>query len=379
MTEIRWYVTWLAILVSVPLVSEAPASEPDRESPTAPVRDAAHLGFRLSLEGDPPASGSRFGSSTRADVRDEPLTTVTLDDVISSSKLRLDPARLSLDLDDMRLGALGPFQDAPSPGPSADAPAQAGGQSDLAAAAQNPIANTISVPFENSLYFSGGEDDETTYVLNFQPVIPVKLNEDWNLISRPIVPIMYLPGAVSGLPGIGGQPVGFDDTFGLGDINYTGFLSPANSGKFIWGAGPSITFPTATDDVLGSGKWSAGPSFVGLTIQKPILAGVLLRHLWSFAGDSDRRSVNQSLIQPFLNYNLDDGWYLITAPVITADWAADSSSDRWTVPLGGGVGKLMRWGDQPVNMNVQLYYNAERPSTASDWQIKFTFQLLFPK
>jgi len=297
-------------------------------------------------------------------------------------------ARVELDFDvaafdDVRFGMLSSRQDETAvieaeASAEANAPA-GGGQTDLAAAAQNPIANTISVPFENNLYFHGGEDDGTTYVLNFQPVIPIKLNDDWNLINRPIIPLMYLPGAVAGLPEIGGMPVGFDDTFGLGDINYTAFLSPSNSGKFIWGAGPSITFPTATDDVLGSGRWSAGPSFVGLTIQKPILAGVLLRQLWSFAGDSDRRSVNQTLIQPFLNYNLDDGWYLITAPVITANWLSESSDDRWTVPLGGGVGKLFKLGDQPINMNVQVYYNVERPENASDWQLKFTIQLLFPK
>jgi hypothetical protein len=257
------------------------------------------------------------------------------------------------------------------------APGGGGGGGDLAAMAQNPIANTISVPFENTLFFHSGADNETTYVLNFQPVIPVKLSDKWNLISRPIVPIMYVPGVVDGLPDIGGQPQGFNSAFGLGDINYTGFFSPSDSGKVVWGVGPSITFPTATDDVLGSGKWSAGPSFVGLVIHKPILAGVLLRHLWSFAGESDRRRVSQTLIQPFLNYNLNDGWYLMTSPVITADWAG-KSSDRWTVPLGGGVGRLMHFGEQPVNMNLQLYYSVARPTNGSDWQLKFNFQLLFP-
>ena len=118
---------------------------------------------------------------------------------------------------------------------------------------------------------------------------------------------------------------------------------------------------------------------IRLTDDEPFLPGLRGQvEPYSLDG-SDRLSVNQSLIQPFLNYNLDDGWYLITAPVITADWAAERSSDQWTVPLGGGFGKLMQWGDQAVNMNLQLYYNVERPTNASDWQIKFTFQLLFPK
>ena len=262
---------------------------------------------------------------------------------------------LELDLSDpaiFRLGMFSAVQDETAAIELSEEPPASSGQPDLSAAAQNPIANTISVPFENSFFFHSGADDETTFVLNFQPVIPVALGDDWNLINRPIVPLLYVPGAVDGLPEIGGQPQGFNDAFGLGDINYTAFFSPAKADKLIWGAGPSLTFPTATDDVLGSGKWSAGPSFVGLTIQKPIVGGVLLRHLWSFAGDSNRRSVNQSLIQPFVNYNLDDGWYLITSPIITLDWQAHSSSDRWAVPLGGGFGKLMRFGDQPAPRKI---------------------------
>ena len=327
-----------------------------------------HLALNIGDSGfDDTASGGR-SDAARGEFRHEPV----------------EAARWGLELDlaaagAARLGMFSSIQDETAAVELSEAAPANGGTPDLAAAAQNPIANTISVPFENNLFFHGGADDETTYVLNFQPVIPIKLSDDWNLINRPIIPIMYVPGAVDGLPGIGGQPGGFNSAFGLGDINYTGFFSPSKADTFIWGVGPSITFPTATDDVLGSGKWSAGPSFVGLTIQKPILAGVLLTHLWSFAGDSDRRSVNQSMIQPFLNYNLDDGWYLITSPIITVDWAAQSSSDRWTVPLGGGFGKLMRWGDQAVNMNLQLYYSVERPANASDWQLKFTFQLLFPK
>jgi hypothetical protein len=253
-----------------------------------------------------------------------------------------------------------------------------GGGGDLAAAAQNPIATTISVPFENSFFFNTGEDKETTYSLLFQPVIPVDIGGGINWISRPIVPLIYVPGAVLGVPEIPGQPIGFDDSFGLGDINYTAFFSPQSDTKPIWGFGPSITIPTATDDVRGSGKWSAGPSLVMLVIEKPVLGGVLLRHLWSFAGDEDRDNVSQTLIQPFGNYNLEGGWYFVTAPAITANWNLPQR-DRWTVPLGVGFGKLFKIGSQPVNVNVQPYYNVVRPRGAADWQLKFTIQLLFPK
>jgi hypothetical protein len=261
----------------------------------------------------------------------------------------------------------------------ASAQQSASGAPDLAAAAQNPIASTMRFPLESSFLFDSGEDKETSYVGNFQPVLPMSISENWNLISRPIVPIMYLPGFVAGLPSNPGTPEGFDDTFGLGDINYSAFLSPKKSEGLIWGAGPSITVPSATDDVLGSGKWSIGPSVVALAIRKPWLGGVLLRQLWSFAGDSDRKDVNNTLIQPFLNYNLDGGWYLMTSPVFTANWST-SSGERWTVPLGGGVGKILKLGGkQPANMSLQAYYNVEKPTDAAQWQLQFTFMLMFPR
>jgi hypothetical protein len=131
--------------------------------------------------------------------------------------------------------------------------------------------------------------------------------------------------------------------------------SLVKSGEFIWGAGPSITVPTATDDVLGSGKSSAGPSVVVLKIQKSFFGGMLVRHLWSFTGESDRQDVNQTLIQPFLNYNIADGWYLMTSPIYTSNWSA-SSGERWQAPIGGGCGKLMKVGDQPINLSMHGYY-----------------------
>jgi len=146
----------------------------------------------------------------------------------------------------------------------------------------------------------------------------------------------------------------------------------------IWGIGPSITFPTATDKKLGSEKWSAGPAAVVLITPKPWVAGVLARQLWSFAGDSDREDVSQFLLQPFVNYNLDDGWYLVSAPIVTANWEADSD-DRWVVPVGGGFGKLFRIGAQPVNVNLQGYHYVEAPSQGPDWSMRFQIQFLFPK
>ena len=248
------------------------------------------------------------------------------------------------------------------------------GGGDLRAAVQNPISSLISLPFKFT--FDYGADNGEASFLNIQPVLPVTVG-DWNLVNRIIAPLIDTPGQVTGIPGIP-NPVRGNGATGLGDINYSLFFSPVKYDKWIWGAGPSITFPSATDDQLGSGKWSAGPSAVALTLPKWGAMGMLVRQLWSFAGDSDRRSVSQLLIEPFVNYNLDNGWFLITDMVMTANWTADFDN-RWTVPLGGGIGRVFKVGNQPINSRLEAYYNLVRPGGAPDWQISFTWQFLFPK
>ncbi len=252
--------------------------------------------------------------------------------------------------------------------------------SELAKAAQNPVADMISLPLQNNTFFGIKNADDPANVLNVQPVIPANITEDWLVISRVIAPIIYLPSFSEGaqLPESDEPTPSVDDEFGLGDINYTGFLSPANAGPIIWGVGPSINLPTATDDTLGSEKWSAGPSAVVLATPNPWVLGTLVRQLWSFAGESDRDNVNQTLIQPFVNYNLPDGWYLTSSPIITANWEEDSG-DRWTVPVGGGFGKIFRIGSQPMNFSTQAFYHAESPEFGPDWSLRVQLQFLFPR
>jgi hypothetical protein len=254
-------------------------------------------------------------------------------------------------------------------------PAKAQDQ-DLAKASQNPVADLISLPLQNNTLFGVGPTDDTANVLNIQPVIPLNFG-DWNVINRTIVPVIYMPDITAGLESL---PSGVEggSAFGLGDINHTSFLSPASPGRVIWGLGPSITLPSATDDMLGSEKWSAGPSAVALTMPGRWVIGGLARHLWSFAGDDDRQEVNQTLIQPFVNYNLDDGWYLVSAPIITANWSA-SSGNRWLVPIGGGGGRVFTIGKQPINAGLQGYYNVERPEFGAEWSLRFQVTFLFPK
>ena len=245
----------------------------------------------------------------------------------------------------------------------------------MAKAVQNPIGSLISVPIETTFDF-GAPDGEATFV-SIQPVIPIRWG-DINLINRTIIPLIDAPGPLIGVPGIP-NPIQGDGATGLGDINHSVFFSPAKAGDFIYGIGPSISFPTASDPLLGSEKWSLGPTAVILTQPKPWSLGVLARNIWSVGGASDRADVNQFLLQPFVTYNLDDGWYLTSNPVLTANWNADSSGERWNIPLGGGFGKLHKFGNQPVNLRLESYYNVRKPTGAADWNLRFTVQFLFPK
>lgn len=245
--------------------------------------------------------------------------------------------------------------------------AQGADQAALAKAAQNPVANLISLPFQNNTALGWGAFDRTQNVLNIQPVIPFKLSPNVNLITRTIVPIISQPDVASATGG----------TFGLGDINATAFLSPANPGRLIWGVGPVVSLRTATDDALGTGKWGIGPSVVLLTMPGNWVVGILVNNIWSVAGDTNRADVNQLLVQYFVNYNLPKGWYLATGPINTVNWEAPT--DKATVPLGGGFGRLFKVGRLPVNGSVQAFYNVVKPDVGPDWSARVQVQLLFPK
>ena len=241
---------------------------------------------------------------------------------------------------------------------------------DLAKAAQNPIASMISLPIQYNANLNVGPSDRTQHVVNIQPVIPVSLNADWNLITRTIVPIVSAP-----VPGS-------ERTDGIGDLQLSLFLSPARSQGWIWGAGLIMQANSATDDLLGQGKWGLGPTAVALRMEKgsPWVYGALVNNVWSVGGDDHRANVNQMLIQPFLNYNFpkSPGRYLSFSPIVTANWEA-GSGEKWTVPLGLSIGQIMKFGNQPVNLQAGAYYNVERPTGAAEWNIRLQLQFLFPK
>lgn len=253
-----------------------------------------------------------------------------------------------------------------------------GGTLDLQKKAQNPIADLISVPVQAD--FNGGygakaapEPSSTQFVLNLQPVVPLKIAPDLNLITRPIIPIIRQPDLIEG-----------GDNWGLGDIQLQTYLSPRTPlpGGLIFGAGPVIQAPTATNGrKIGTQKWSAGPAAVGLVMPGRWVVGALASNLWSFAGDNDREDINLTTIQPFINYNFEEGWYVSTSPIITANWKAEGSDNVWTVPLGGGFGRLIRLGKLPVNFQVQAFRNVVKPDddATADWTLRLQVQFLFPE
>ncbi len=235
-------------------------------------------------------------------------------------------------------------------------------EDELAKKTQNPVADLMSFPFQNNTNF--GYAGGTQNVLNFQPVVPVGLGEHWLLINRAIFPITWQPGLD---PGQG-------TVFGLGDTIYQPLFSPRGGQKFIWGAGPAVLLPTATNDQIAfGGKFGAGPTAVVLTIQGPWVIGVLGTQLWSFDGD-----VTLTTLQPFINYNLPGGWFVSSAPLISATWEAPADN-TWTIPVGGGIGKVQKIGPLPFNLAAQAYWNAMKPDIGPDWSLRLVIALLLPR
>ena len=239
---------------------------------------------------------------------------------------------------------------------------------ELAKATQNPVADLTTVPVQFN-FTSGGDLGERTQSLhNVQPVFPLPLSESWNLIARTIVPFLDIP-----LPDSAGSREN-----GIGDIQAQLFFTPAKTGAIIWGLGPVISFPTATNDAAATGEFALGPTAVVLKNVGPWVLGGLANNLWHIGGDGTNPDINAFTLQPFINYNLARGWSLSTSPIITANWSAPHG-EEWTVPMGLGVAKVSTIGKQAVNLGLQYYNNVERPSGTGEHQTRFVFALLFPR
>src|SRR5580692_608401 len=233
---------------------------------------------------------------------------------------------------------------------------------------QNPVASLILVPFQNNTNFDLGPFNRTQNVLDIQPVIPVNISSYWKVIVRIVQPVTWQP---SPNQNTGGE-------YGVGDMAPDFFFSPRHPGKLMWGIGPAFAIPTATNRVLGQGKFSMGPSAVVLVQPGKWTIVNLVNNVWSVAGSGSRPSVNQMLDQYFITRNLEKGWYVTTAPIITADWKAPSGS-VWTVPFGGGPGRVQKLGSQPVNWKVEFFANAVHPKGGPSWSMRLTLAFLYPK
>ena len=236
--------------------------------------------------------------------------------------------------------------------------------------ARNPFADEIKLPFEEDFTFSQGPYDRSANSLAIQPVVPLSITGDWLLVTRVVATaIAYQPNS----------PAKSGGTTGLGDTTGSFFLTPAHTGKLIWGVGPAVLMPTATSNQLGAGKWGVGPTGAVLVEPEWGSVGLLVQNIWSVAGDSSRSPVNQFQLEPMFSYNLPRGWYLTSNPTIVADWT-QSMTERWLVPIGGGVGRSFNIGKQAVDSNLTLYWNAIRPANqfSPKWQLNVEFTFLFP-
>ena len=233
---------------------------------------------------------------------------------------------------------------------------------------QNPVASLILVPLQNNTNFDSGPFSRTQNVLNTQPVIPINISSYWKVIVRVVQPLVWQP---SPNQNTGGE-------YGVGDMAPDFFFSPRKPGKLMWGVGPAFAIPTATNHVLGQGKFSIGPSAVVLVQPGKWTFVNLVNNVWSVAGSGSRPPVNQMLDQYFITRNLEKGWYVTSSPIITANWKAPSGG-VWTVPFGGGLGRVQKLGPQPVNWKVEFFGNAVHPKGSSSWTMRLTLAFLYPK
>ena len=239
-------------------------------------------------------------------------------------------------------------------------------QTALAKQTQNPVADLVSIPFQFNFNTGGGLNDGTLFNLNVQPVIPIKLSKDWNLIFRGIIPFLSTPTAD------GGQ------VSGIGDLQLQHFLSPAHPGKIIWGLGPIFSAPAATNPAFRTGAWAVGPTAVVLAMPANLVLGLLANQLWTFAQSGDGPDVNQLLIQPFVNYNFGRGWAIVFSPIITANWSAPSGQE-WTVPLGIGFSRTTAFNrTHLITLGAQYYHNVVHPDAGPSNQFRVQLSLLYP-
>ncbi len=238
--------------------------------------------------------------------------------------------------------------------------------SDWAKRGQNPMAEIMQYPVENRFNTGYGHKDGTEYVLTFKPSMISDLSPEWMVVNRLDIPFIYRPAAESGQP----------DDHGLGDVTYESFYGPRGLRTFYWGIGPCLQLPSATDTGLSSQKWSAGIGATGTFAKGPLVGGILANHLWSFTGEKNEPDVNRSLIEYFAYFNFGNGWSIGTSAENSANWEAENN-DIWSVPVGGGIGKVVSAKRWPLNLKLEAYRYIEAPSSGPEWSVIFEMQFLF--
>jgi hypothetical protein len=246
-------------------------------------------------------------------------------------------------------------------------------ETELAREVENPISKLGSIPFQNEVDFGIGPYNRVRNTLSVQPTYGFALTRDVGIVSRTRVPIVSRPDLM--------QPSG--TTFGVGDVTEALFVvpTPSTSSGALWGAGPAILLPTATETALGTGKVGLGPVAAVRMQARPWTYGVVAGQIWSVLGPATRPDVSQLSVMPFATFEFPRGWYFKTAPIITANWDAGSARNMWTVPVGGGGGKVFFVGTLPLDLSVGVYWNAIRTGTAASASVSAQVQIafLFPR
>ena len=233
----------------------------------------------------------------------------------------------------------------------------------------------FALPFEVDVDY--GASNGTAIISRFLPLFSVPLGEEWRLINLTLAVVADAPGGVPGRPG-NPEPVPGGHVFGLGDVTDAVFFTPpTKSSKWVWGFGPALSIPTATDARLGSGKWSLGPAFRFAYRPGPWNLGAVVVDLASFAGDPERADVHQLLIRALVRRRLGDAWYFTYNPIITANWNA-TSSQRWLVPIGGGIGRRFQVGGRAFALSVHSYFNVVKPEGAPSGLVRVDMVLPIP-
>lgn len=271
--------------------------------------------------------------------------------------------RLALDKSGLHVDPEPPASASPA---GSDSPPAADDAAELAKKLANPVASLISVPFQLNFDTGYGPKDADRVTLNIQPVIPFSLNDEWNLITRTIVPVVWQDALADGL----------SSDFGLGDTVQSFFFSPKDAiGGWIIGAGPVALWPTGTEPRLRTESLAFGPTLVALRQDKGWTYGVLANHLWSVTNSDDHEQVNASFIQPFVSYT----WPSATTLTLNTESTYDWSTDDWNAPVNLILSQLLTPGGQPIQIAIGARYYADSPNQGAEWGLRFAVTFLFPK